>query len=171
MPCTLTGSIEGDRALSAQEAEAEVTKLARMLCSVMRMLERDGDKLSNEVLSWWKQHKKQDRERRADERAHKAEVARDKNGKPHRIRMGTTEVQLLRKGKGDANIPKWLNKTAMKALGYTGVKVVTHGGVKFREMIRGSRNGSRRRSKSPKRHGKAAANQGGHHGWWSRPER
>jgi hypothetical protein len=153
MPCTLTGSIEGDRALGAEEAEAQVTKLARMLCSVMRILEEDGRRpLSREVLNWWKQHKKQDRERRAEARAYKAEVARDSNGKPHRIRMGTTEVQLLRRGKGDANIPEWLNKTAMKALGYTGVKVVTtHGGVKFREMIRGVANGRKRNHRAPRR--------------------
>lgn len=63
MPCTLTGSLEGDRALDAQEARQQVTKLANLLCQTCLSLESVGElsKLPTPVFRWWQAHKKLDR--------------------------------------------------------------------------------------------------------------
>lgn len=72
MPCTQTGSLEGDRALAAQEA---IDKRERMLCGMCSMIEKevgvptmeafleaigeqtDGLK-KKDIVKWWRAHKK-----------------------------------------------------------------------------------------------------------------
>lgn len=68
MPCTYTGSIEGDRALSAQEnAEklskknkqqiTKLTELTRMLCTACKLLKKNKIKIEDSALSaWWTNH-------------------------------------------------------------------------------------------------------------------
>lgn len=83
MPCTYTGSLEGDRALAAEEALSKkvssLTKVTEFLCYVLEKLENsnNGDVeliLRREILgendnlnNWWVQHKKQDNERIKEE--------------------------------------------------------------------------------------------------------
>jgi hypothetical protein len=62
MPCTYTGSLEGDRALAAEE-EADkladiITTLTQMLCSVCRAVEEIGreDIFDPLVEGWWQDH-------------------------------------------------------------------------------------------------------------------
>lgn len=75
MPCTYTGSIEGDRALAASET---VTRLAQLLCGACRLLEENGISMAGvkteptdftphttTLYQWWRGHKKIDNERKA----------------------------------------------------------------------------------------------------------
>ncbi len=72
MPCTQTGSLLGDAQLSAQEANENATKLARMLCATLTLMEKQGDilldHLNNETEEWWKEHKEIDRKRISKEK-------------------------------------------------------------------------------------------------------
>jgi hypothetical protein len=63
MPCTYTGTIEGDRALSASLALSEVTS---MLCDTCKQVEKHGQLmwLSIETRKWWREHKKLDKLRK-----------------------------------------------------------------------------------------------------------
>ena len=81
MPCTLTGSFEGDRALVS---ETNVTYLTQLLCGACTLLEANNidmggvvvEGLGNDDLvqgapsldKWWKDHKKMDRRRKRDDR-------------------------------------------------------------------------------------------------------
>lgn len=69
MPCTYTGSIEGDRALVAEESiralkesRDEMTALA---CRAFRALEKHNalSELSHEDNEWWLDHKLKDNQR------------------------------------------------------------------------------------------------------------
>jgi hypothetical protein len=66
MPCTYTGSLEGDARLAADEARTALTNVTAMLCSVCQKAEKAGrpDLLSPKVASWWKKHKKVDEKRK-----------------------------------------------------------------------------------------------------------
>lgn len=71
MPCTITGSFEGDRALFAQEdrdkAQKEAIKVTRLLCKLMKDLESNGinmEHISKDVMKWWKKHKEIDKKRK-----------------------------------------------------------------------------------------------------------
>jgi hypothetical protein len=70
MPCTYTGSLEGDARLAASEALAKktstLTKVTQMLCATCTKAEKAGrlDLLSPKTQVWWKKHKKQDAKRK-----------------------------------------------------------------------------------------------------------
>lgn len=67
MPCTLTGSLEGDRELSYSEANKNVTKLTDMLCKTLSFVEKMHFNvrinLGPEINRWWVKHKEIDRQR------------------------------------------------------------------------------------------------------------
>ncbi len=67
MPCTMTGSLEGDRALFYQE---ESERLTRIACEMAQWLEASGDlgKCSTETRKWWKEHKAWDAAREKREK-------------------------------------------------------------------------------------------------------
>lgn len=62
MACTLTGSIEGDARLFAEDrAEAKQLELTQLLCKVCKHLDAMGVKPRDaDVREWWGTHKKQD---------------------------------------------------------------------------------------------------------------
>lgn len=77
MPCTFTGTLDGDRLLAAKEA---LDARERMLCAVCKTLEKnlgsrlawdllieaavDADGLgSADILDWWRDHKEADERR------------------------------------------------------------------------------------------------------------
>ena len=71
MPCTQTGSLEGDRALDADMARSEATRLTQMLCDLCKtfdetFVEEEWELLLNNMkagkrlAAWWKSHKKID---------------------------------------------------------------------------------------------------------------
>lgn len=70
MPCYVTGTREGDLALSADEARAEATKLAQLLCKACDALEWQL-RMPDEVNAWWRAHKAVDANRRAVEEREK----------------------------------------------------------------------------------------------------
>jgi hypothetical protein len=59
MPCTMTGSIEGDRALAHTNT---VTELAQLLCEATRVLKKTGhlNKCSDKLKKWHAEHVKID---------------------------------------------------------------------------------------------------------------
>jgi len=63
MPCTYTGSLEGDALLGARE---ELDELTRLLCEAMTVIEYQIPKghISDELWAWWKHHKAADKKRR-----------------------------------------------------------------------------------------------------------
>ena len=69
MPCTYTGTPEGDRELAYQEnAEylaKKITKLTQLLCKTLTIVEaHDGlEYLPKDVNKWWVSHKKIDARR------------------------------------------------------------------------------------------------------------
>ena len=69
MPCTITGSFEGDRALFAEEdlekAQKKNLKLTQFLCETCQILENMGYKgfVNPKLEKWWKKHKNQDGKR------------------------------------------------------------------------------------------------------------
>jgi hypothetical protein len=76
MPCTFTGSIEGDRAMFASE---RATELVDMLCRMMTIFEEKklqelyaskyNEKLviPKDIMEFWTEHKKVDAKRRKKE--------------------------------------------------------------------------------------------------------
>lgn len=64
MPCTQTGSLEGDAKLLLEEElrgqTNTVTKLAQMLCTTCKILEKNQIEIPKGVRNWWKKHKVQD---------------------------------------------------------------------------------------------------------------
>lgn len=81
MPCFYTGSLEGDRALAAEQGAAEnaklITNLTQMLCDVCEELDKQPKSLrehiesppsfkncSTQVQNWWQKHKETDKKRR-----------------------------------------------------------------------------------------------------------
>ena len=73
MPCTYTGSLEGDRALAAQKnadhLAKQITNLTQLLCKTLTIVEaHDGlEYLPKDVNKWWSAHKKIDARRLARE--------------------------------------------------------------------------------------------------------
>ena len=61
MPCTMTGSFIGDRALMAEEdlkkCQKERLKLTQMLCALCRM---HHGPMPTDVAAWWRRHERQD---------------------------------------------------------------------------------------------------------------
>jgi len=61
MPCTFTGSLEGDRALFLRE---DLDKLTSLLCDLCKRLEKKGRSdiiaANPRLTKWWKLHKKFD---------------------------------------------------------------------------------------------------------------
>jgi hypothetical protein len=57
MPCTITGSPEGDRLLYANE---DILRLTQMLCASLKRLEKNNIPVPKECLQWWNKHKKVD---------------------------------------------------------------------------------------------------------------
>ncbi len=68
MPCTQTGSIEGDRILGLTESIKIVndknTELTRLLCLACRRIEISGMRFPNGLGKWWKSHLKVDKKKR-----------------------------------------------------------------------------------------------------------
>lgn len=68
MACTYTGSLEGDRELDAKQAGRQVTRLTRLLCTVLGQIEKesplDVERFPKPVRDFWKQHKKTDQKKR-----------------------------------------------------------------------------------------------------------
>ena len=61
MPCTQTGSIEGDLALACEE---NITELAQKLCIMCQLAEDNNLTIPYGVRGWWANHKKLDAKRR-----------------------------------------------------------------------------------------------------------
>lgn len=74
MPCTYTGSIEGDRALASSERLTEVTEmLCRTLTRFEGILNTELNSplagvLDDDIVKWWEEHKVIDARRRKRER-------------------------------------------------------------------------------------------------------
>jgi hypothetical protein len=64
MPCTRTGSLDGDHILSLEEdlesVQAEALSLTQMLCAVCRRCEERGVPIPKSAAAWWRKHKAQD---------------------------------------------------------------------------------------------------------------
>jgi hypothetical protein len=75
MPCTITGTLEGDRELFANEeiaglekslkkSQAERLKLTQMLCAMCKMRDDGIWEMPPKVREWWTKHQKQDKRNR-----------------------------------------------------------------------------------------------------------
>lgn len=68
MPCTYTGSIEGDKAYFLEKSNkalgGEVTKLTQLLCSLCKHNEANKQTINSKVKYWWEKHKKLDAKRK-----------------------------------------------------------------------------------------------------------
>lgn len=65
MPCTMTGSIEGDRSLSVREAQDEASNTTKLLCKACKLLDKSKDttiKMPKDLRAWWNNHQKIDRQ-------------------------------------------------------------------------------------------------------------
>lgn len=66
MPCTITGSLEGDAALYAREAadklRADLLKRTQQLCTACKALEANGIAVPSDdgLDTWWEEHKRSD---------------------------------------------------------------------------------------------------------------
>jgi hypothetical protein len=62
MPCTFTGSLQGDHLLLTKEA---LDKMTDKLCRTCQKAEDGGwlDQLDDDVKKWWKKHKREDAKR------------------------------------------------------------------------------------------------------------
>lgn len=81
MPCTFTGSIEGDQALAASGLATALTQLLCQTCKILEEYgivdmgviesEEDPNNLVHKINlgDWWENHKKLDAERKAKEKA------------------------------------------------------------------------------------------------------
>ena len=61
MPCTLTGSIEGDLRYSLQCQNKDITELVQLLCSSCKLLEKNKIKMPKKLSKWFEYHKKIDK--------------------------------------------------------------------------------------------------------------
>jgi hypothetical protein len=68
MPCTLTGSREGDLEWYLEQRGEEVTKLAQLLCKACTLLDEEKIKLPKNLKTWWKKHQEIDAQRIEAER-------------------------------------------------------------------------------------------------------
>lgn len=64
MPCTRTGSLDGDRILSLEEdiesVQKEALALTQMLCAVCKRCEDQSVPIPKRAAAWWRKHKAQD---------------------------------------------------------------------------------------------------------------
>lgn len=64
MPCTYTGSLNGDAIhflkQDKEQLSKEVLDLTQMLCLMCKKSEKEGTKIPKRVAKWWKKHKEQD---------------------------------------------------------------------------------------------------------------
>lgn len=64
MPCTITGSLDGDRIYALEQdrekLREEILDLTQMLCAVCKRCEKEGAPIPKRVKAWWKKHKAQD---------------------------------------------------------------------------------------------------------------
>lgn len=73
MPCTYTGSLEGDRALDAQEyaeeLEASRDEMTALACAAFQVLEKQGllGEMTFHQRKWWRSHKAADAARQKKE--------------------------------------------------------------------------------------------------------
>lgn len=67
MPCTLTGSQDGDALYYAQQdkraAQKELLKATQMLCLACKTMESQNVEIPDKIKEWWKVHKYQDKTR------------------------------------------------------------------------------------------------------------
>ena len=63
MPCTLTGSREGDLEYWLEASHKEITQIAQLLCKACALLEKEKVKLPKDLKTWWTKHQKIDEER------------------------------------------------------------------------------------------------------------
>lgn len=70
MPCTYTGSLEGDARLAAETSGRKLTEVTNMLCLTLREFEKfeEFENLPAHVRKWWREHKKLDTARRERDR-------------------------------------------------------------------------------------------------------
>lgn len=61
MPCYFTGTAEGDRALEAQEAQENLTRVTRLLCIACKYIDSQNLPIPEKIQNWWKKHKKIDK--------------------------------------------------------------------------------------------------------------
>lgn len=61
MPCTITGSFEGDKALMESD---RALKLTQLLCAACKRMETTGTPMPTAVKNWWAMHKEQDQKSR-----------------------------------------------------------------------------------------------------------
>lgn len=62
MPCTVTGSLEGDAQLAASEVRKEATATTKLLCKACKLLDQFPDmKIPVDLQKWWLKHKDVDR--------------------------------------------------------------------------------------------------------------
>lgn len=80
MPCFSTGSAEGDAYLRTEEAQAELTEVTRMLCSVCEA-HPDWTKLPSDIRRWYKRHLEIDAEAQKKASARKTKTKNSKRRK------------------------------------------------------------------------------------------
>lgn len=61
MPCTMTGSEEGDRQLYRSELEKKIAAMNMALCAACGVIENGGLKIPPEIAAWWEAHKAKDK--------------------------------------------------------------------------------------------------------------
>jgi hypothetical protein len=95
MPCTITGSFEGDARLAAAEANEEATRATQIACEAMRLLKRHSllVAMSDASLEWFSHHEKIDlrrieNDRREQERYERRTAALAKLTREEREELG-----------------------------------------------------------------------------------
>lgn len=109
MPCTMTGSIEGDRAWAAEQTIEKlsdtITDLTRMLCGACDWVTGYSINMIDEVdglRDWWEEHQKVDQKKVEDEawkNRHQLTIGSLTNAQAEQVinfvRMNTTEYGLI----------------------------------------------------------------------------
>lgn len=97
MPCTMTGSVEGDRALAYQELSQKhgdtITELTQILCEVVQVFKDCGLKMPPKLQKFAEHHDKVDKRRKAKEKAEKIRKAKIAKAK---AKLSLEEKQLLK---------------------------------------------------------------------------
>jgi hypothetical protein len=65
MPCTITGTFEGDARLEASEANQDATRATQVACEALRLLKQRGllHEVTDDSLAWFQYHEAVDRRR------------------------------------------------------------------------------------------------------------
>lgn len=75
MPCTYTGSLDGDRIMGLEQANASARKaldeMTALACAAFTVLDSEGllDKMTARQVRWWADHKAADRKREEEAEA------------------------------------------------------------------------------------------------------